>query len=100
MKACKMFIDVYNGYYCNKYKLTHIEYKVTDCEKIIDRYYRVTIEIKCTSDYPSIDSTEKSLLAYEVEEYVPDYLDSGEHVNSHRYVYVNDDLVHSEYYGL
>lgn len=96
--------DVYEDETSVEYGLTNVTYEIVNISKVDDRY-EIRINLNCTSSKELTD-TEKSLLAYAVEDYVPDSFEASNGYtvtvrNSQGGYYlmintsVDDELIHS-----
>ncbi len=106
------FSDIYAQPDCIEYGLTDIRYQIEDCvptRSVSGKWYVLTLRIDCISEM-DLDETEKSLLAYEVMDQIPEeFRTSKGHRVSIRnkdasspyasslmaYLYVNDQLIRS-----
>lgn len=106
------FSDIFDQPDCIEYGLTDIRYEIEDCvptHSVSGKWYVLTLRIDCTSDM-DLDNTEKSLLAYEVMDQIPEEFrtskghrvsvrnkDSGSPYAASMMVYicVNDQLIRS-----
>lgn len=62
--------DVYKNDRAIEYGLTDVQYEIRDISKVKDTY-EISLNLKCKAN-ENLSETEKSLLAYAVEDYVPD----------------------------